>query len=127
MSVRPTHLEHAKAGHQRGWIGELHRFRLSATSSPALPAVSAGATFEGEQSGGKMTGSWFLIKEESLDAARARLSKDIYSTGGAWDMDAVSRFRRGGGSPRGQGIAPLPRPLLYLFADLGLCRPPSLP
>lgn len=29
-----------------------------------------------------MTGSWFLLREESSDKARERLSKDIYVTGG---------------------------------------------
>lgn len=36
-----------------------------------------------------MTGSWFLLREESLDKARERLSQDIYATGGAWDMSKV--------------------------------------
>lgn len=36
-----------------------------------------------------MTGSWFCLREESLDKARERLSKDVYATGGAWDMSKV--------------------------------------
>lgn len=36
-----------------------------------------------------MTGSWFLLREESLDKARERLSQDVYSTEGAWDMSKV--------------------------------------
>lgn len=37
-----------------------------------------------------MTGSWMLIREESLTAARARLEGDIYVTGGAWDMSKAT-------------------------------------
>lgn len=36
-----------------------------------------------------MTGSWFLLREESLDKARERLSQDVYATDGAWDMSKV--------------------------------------
>lgn len=36
-----------------------------------------------------MTGSWFLIREESLEKARERLSKDVYVLGGAWDLSKV--------------------------------------
>ncbi|ORY72745.1 hypothetical protein BCR35DRAFT_307520 [Leucosporidium creatinivorum] len=71
MDVRPIHLEHAKAGNKHGWI------------------ISAGATFEGE-AGSKMTGSWFLIREESLEKARERLSKDVYVLGGAWDLSKAT-------------------------------------
>ncbi|GAA5836007.1 hypothetical protein JCM3766R1_005126 [Sporobolomyces carnicolor] len=70
MSVRPQHLEDAAVGHANGWI------------------VKAGATFS-DDSRSKMTGSWFLLREESSDKARERLSKDIYVTGGAWDMEKV--------------------------------------
>lgn len=37
-----------------------------------------------------MTGSWFLLREETLEKARERLSRDIYVVGGAWDMSKVS-------------------------------------
>lgn len=37
-----------------------------------------------------MTGSWFLFREETLEKARARLSRDIYVVGGAWDMSNVT-------------------------------------
>lgn len=39
-----------------------------------------------------MIGSWMLIREESLEAARKRLARDIYAQRGAWDMDSVSRW-----------------------------------
>ncbi|GAA6013604.1 hypothetical protein JCM11491_002723 [Sporobolomyces phaffii] len=71
MSVRPQHLQDAAVGHANGWI------------------VKAGATFS-DDSRSTMTGSWFLLREESSDKARARLSKDIYVTGGAWDMDKAT-------------------------------------
>lgn len=53
----------------------------------------AGATFasdHGVDDPPKMTGSWFLLREETLEKARERLSKDIYVRGGAWDMNRVS-------------------------------------
>ncbi|GAA5872456.1 hypothetical protein JCM16303_004526 [Sporobolomyces ruberrimus] len=71
MSVRPQHLKDAAVGHANGWI------------------VKAGATFS-DDSRSKMTGSWFLLREESSDKARERLSKDVYVTGGAWDMDKAT-------------------------------------
>lgn len=42
-----------------------------------------------------MTGSWFLLREESLEKARERLSRDIYVVGGAWDMSKVSLISLG--------------------------------
>lgn len=76
MDVRPIHLEHAAAGHANGWI------------------VQAGATFGNDPvadgTAPKMTGSWFLLREESLEKARERLSRDIYVTGGAWDMSKAT-------------------------------------
>ncbi|TNY19282.1 hypothetical protein DMC30DRAFT_400877 [Rhodotorula diobovata] len=71
MEVRPTHLEHAAVGWKNGWI------------------VKAGATFADDERT-KMTGSWFCLREESLDKARERLSKDVYATGGAWDMSKAT-------------------------------------
>jgi hypothetical protein len=50
--------------------------------------VKAGATFA-DDSRTQMTGSWFLLREESLDKARERLSQDVYATDGAWDMSKV--------------------------------------
>lgn len=98
MAVRPTHLEHAKAGNKHGWISELgvHSadFAPSRAQLTNRITVSAGATFAGEQADGKMTGSWFLIREESLTAARKRLEGDIYVTGGAWDMSKVRCYFR---------------------------------
>ncbi|GAA5926741.1 hypothetical protein JCM3775_007025 [Rhodotorula graminis] len=71
LDVRPTHLEHAAVGHKQGWI------------------VTAGATFA-DDARTKMTGSWFCLREESLDKARERLSRDVYATGGAWDMSKAT-------------------------------------
>lgn len=41
-----------------------------------------------------MTGSWFLIREESLEKAKERLSKDVYVIGGAWDLSKVRSLAR---------------------------------
>ncbi|GAA6060388.1 hypothetical protein JCM10212_004641 [Sporobolomyces blumeae] len=71
MSVRPQHLKDAAVGHEKGWI------------------VKAGATFS-DDTRTKMTGSWFLLREETSDKARARLAQDIYVAGGAWDMDKAT-------------------------------------
>lgn len=51
-------------------------------------SVRAGATFAGDEQK-QMTGSFFLMREVSLDAARARLARDVYATGGAWDLSKV--------------------------------------
>jgi len=40
-----------------------------------------------------MTGSWFLLREETLEKARARLGRDIYTVGGAWDMSKATVTR----------------------------------
>ena len=40
----------------------------------------------------KMNGSWMLIRDVNLQAARTRLEGDIYVTGGAWDMSKVRHF-----------------------------------
>ena len=106
MEVRPYHLEHAKTGHEVGWIGASLQCRVRGELTRR--AVSAGATFaddHGDYVPPKMTGSWcvrlagkmeeadpknrFLLREESLEKARARLSQDVYVTGGAWDMSKV--------------------------------------
>ncbi|GAA5853503.1 hypothetical protein JCM8547_002483 [Rhodosporidiobolus lusitaniae] len=71
MDVRPQHLKDAAAGHENGWI------------------IKAGATFL-DDTRQKMTGSWFLLREESAEKARERLSKDVYVTGGAWDMSKAT-------------------------------------
>ncbi|GAA6053500.1 hypothetical protein JCM3770_000297 [Rhodotorula araucariae] len=71
MDVRPTHLEHAAVGHTQGWI------------------LKAGATFA-DDARMQMTGSWFCLREESLEKARERLSRDVYATGGAWDMSKAT-------------------------------------
>ncbi|GAA5988378.1 hypothetical protein JCM11641_005455 [Rhodosporidiobolus odoratus] len=71
MEVRPQHLEDAAVGHANGWI------------------IKAGATFN-DDSKSKMTGSWFLLREESMEKARERLSRDVYVTGGAWDMSKAT-------------------------------------
>ncbi|GAA5969453.1 hypothetical protein JCM21900_006503 [Sporobolomyces salmonicolor] len=76
MQVRPQHLKDAAVGHENGWI------------------VQAGATFA-DDSKTKMTGSWFLLREETLEKARERLSKDVYVTGGAWDMSKASYYPAG--------------------------------
>ncbi|KAL8286723.1 hypothetical protein RQP46_004262 [Phenoliferia psychrophenolica] len=76
MSVRPTHLEHAAVGHTTGWI------------------VSAGALFSNDPAATgetpAMAGSWMLIREVSKEAALARLGRDIYTVGGAWDMSKAT-------------------------------------
>ncbi|GAA5831429.1 hypothetical protein JCM11251_004022 [Rhodosporidiobolus azoricus] len=71
MEVRPQHLKDAAVGHENGWI------------------IKAGATFN-DDTKSKMTGSWFLMREETLEKARERLSKDVYVTGGAWDMSKAT-------------------------------------
>ncbi|GAA6010312.1 hypothetical protein JCM10207_005169 [Rhodosporidiobolus poonsookiae] len=71
MEVRPQHLKDAAEGHANGWI------------------IKAGATFN-DDSKSKMTGSWFLLREETLEKARERLSRDVYVTGGAWDMSKAT-------------------------------------
>ena len=53
--------------------------------------VKAGATFKDDDQK-VMTGSWFLLREESLEAARQRLSQDVYALGHAWDMSKVPQF-----------------------------------
>lgn len=55
-----------------------------------------------------MTGSWFLLREETKAKALDRLSKDVYVTGGAWDMSKVSR------SP--------PHALMQISVFLFVCR-----
>lgn len=102
MSIRPKHLEHAAEGFKLGWIGTASpsdrlsplTTRLTADDMPirhprTLRAVQAGATFA-DDSRTQMTGSWFLLREESLEKARARLAQDVYATDGAWDMSRVS-------------------------------------
>ncbi|GAA5979942.1 hypothetical protein JCM10908_001472 [Rhodotorula pacifica] len=71
MSIRPKHLEHAAEGFKLGWI------------------VQAGATFT-DDTRTKMTGSWFLLREETLEKARERLAQDVYATDGAWDMSRAT-------------------------------------
>ncbi|GAA6000428.1 YciI family protein [Rhodotorula paludigena] len=71
LEIRPTHLEQSKAGREVGWI------------------LQAGATFS-DDTRTKMTGSWYLLREESVDKARERLSRDVYAKGGAWDMSRVT-------------------------------------
>jgi hypothetical protein len=61
---------------------------LPSFSLSSLATVKAGATFN-DDSKSKMTGSWFLLREETSQKARERLSKDVYVTGGAWDMSKV--------------------------------------
>lgn len=53
------------------------------------PAVKAGATFAGEHGSSAMSGSWFLLRERSLEQARDRLSRDVYAKHGAWEMSKV--------------------------------------
>lgn len=50
--------------------------------------MQAGATFS-DDTRTKMTGSWYLLREESVEKARERLSRDVYAKGGAWDMSRV--------------------------------------
>ncbi|KAI5475199.1 hypothetical protein MNV49_001823 [Pseudohyphozyma bogoriensis] len=71
LEIRQQHLEGTTPGHKVGWI------------------VKAGPTFA-DDSKSKMTGSYFLMREVSVEAARARLSQDIYATGGAWDMSKAT-------------------------------------
>ena len=44
--------------------------------------VKAGATFA-DDSRTQMTGSWFLLREESLDKARGRVAPGRFAAGGA--------------------------------------------
>ncbi|GAA6035267.1 hypothetical protein JCM8097_008790 [Rhodosporidiobolus ruineniae] len=71
MSVRPQHLADAAVGHEKGWI------------------IKAGAMFA-DDSKQKMVGSWFLIREETLEKAKKRLGGDIYATGGAFDLSKAT-------------------------------------
>ncbi|BGP12984.1 hypothetical protein JCM10213_006622 [Rhodosporidiobolus nylandii] len=71
MEVRPQHLKDAAVGHANGWI------------------IKAGATFS-DDTRTKMTGSYFVMREISSEKARERLSKDVYVTGGAWDMSKAT-------------------------------------
>lgn len=54
--------------------------------------MAAGATFS-DDTATKMTGSWFLLYEESIEKALARLSRDIYTVGGAWDIEKATVTR----------------------------------
>lgn len=74
MDVRPLHMEHAGEGFKNEWI------------------IKAGATFADDHDvePKKMTGSWFLIREENMVKAKERLARDVYSVGHAWDMSKVS-------------------------------------
>ncbi|BGO96856.1 hypothetical protein NBRC10513v2_000795 [Rhodotorula toruloides] len=67
MEVRAQHLEEARPAFANGWF------------------IEAGATFA-DDSRTKMTGSYLLMRGESPEQIKARLSKDIYSEGGAWDV-----------------------------------------
>lgn len=95
MSIRPKHLEHAAEGFKLGWIGAslprvtapLHRLN-SYLHDARKHTVKAGATFA-DDSRTQMTGSWFVLREESLEKARERLARDVYATDGAWDMSKV--------------------------------------
>ncbi|GAA6011940.1 hypothetical protein JCM8202_004206 [Rhodotorula sphaerocarpa] len=71
QAIRPKHLEHAGEGFKLGWL------------------VKGGATFA-DDARSAMTGSWLLVREESLEKARARLAQDIYATDGAWDMSRAT-------------------------------------
>lgn len=50
--------------------------------------MNGGPTFA--EDGTTMNGSWMLLREESKNKARARLERDIYNKGGAWDFAKVS-------------------------------------
>ncbi|KAM0793056.1 hypothetical protein ACM66B_000543 [Microbotryomycetes sp. NB124-2] len=68
LEIRQQHLDNAKAAFARGWL------------------MQGGATFEAEH-GSKMTGSFMLVRGQSVSHVKEMLSKDIYTTGGAWDLD----------------------------------------
>ncbi|KAM0747908.1 hypothetical protein T439DRAFT_328571 [Meredithblackwellia eburnea MCA 4105] len=76
LQVRDQHLQNSKLGHANGWI------------------IKAGAIFSndpvatGEKP--KMVGSWYVMREESLEKAKERLSKDVYVAGGAWDLSRAT-------------------------------------
>ncbi|BGP21872.1 hypothetical protein JCM10295v2_000747 [Rhodotorula toruloides] len=67
VEVRAQHLEEARSAFANGWF------------------IEAGATFA-DDSRTKMTGSYLLMRGESPKEIKARLSKDIYSEGGVWDV-----------------------------------------
>ncbi|KAM0793057.1 hypothetical protein ACM66B_000544 [Microbotryomycetes sp. NB124-2] len=71
LNVRPVHLVQSAEGRKIGWI------------------INAGPFFKGE-AGTEMAGSYYLLREQSLEKARERLSRDVYSVHGAWDMSKAS-------------------------------------
>ncbi|KAK4054751.1 hypothetical protein OIV83_000675 [Microbotryomycetes sp. JL201] len=71
LEIRQQHLENAKAAFKHGWM------------------LQGGATFEAEH-GSRMTGSFVLIRGESASHVKELLSKDIYTTGGAWDVEKAT-------------------------------------
>ncbi|KAM0751065.1 hypothetical protein T439DRAFT_380083 [Meredithblackwellia eburnea MCA 4105] len=71
LSVRPQHLELSAEGYKTGWI------------------LNGGPSFSGTGDERKMTGSWMLLRSTDVQAAKARLLRDIYATGGAWDLEKI--------------------------------------
>jgi len=71
MEVRPMHLAGAAPGHESGWI------------------VQGGATFT-DDTKTKMSGSYMIIREVSIEAVKARLARDIYATAGAWELSKAT-------------------------------------
>jgi uncharacterized protein YciI len=69
------HLIDAIEGAKNGWI------------------VQAGATFFDDSPEPRMNGSWMLIREKSIEAARAMLSRDLYATSGVWNMEKATIVR----------------------------------
>lgn len=63
-------------------------FCVSPILTHSYSTVEAGATFA-DDSRTTMTGSYLLMRGESPEQIKARLSKDIYSEGGAWDVPNV--------------------------------------
>ncbi|KAM0756664.1 hypothetical protein T439DRAFT_321356 [Meredithblackwellia eburnea MCA 4105] len=86
LSIRPQHFAEVAPAFQSGWV------------------VEAGAMFSSDHGADRkltdMVGSWFLMREESIEKARERLSADIYATGGAWDMSKATIIPVAMGSPK---------------------------
>ena len=54
-----------------------------------LLTVQGGATFT-DDTKTKMSGSYMIIREVSIEAVKARLARDIYATAGAWELSKAT-------------------------------------
>ncbi|KAK4058155.1 hypothetical protein OIO90_000894 [Microbotryomycetes sp. JL221] len=71
LKVRSVHLAQSAVGRKVGWT------------------ITAGPTFK-EEAGSEMTGSYYILREESLQKAKERLSRDVYAVHGAWDLSKAN-------------------------------------